>query len=124
MKCFISIGFFFIILNLLAKEEINLYSARQEVLMRPLIKMFESDTNIKVNIIAAKANQLINRIEQEGELTKADVLLTTDVGRLNIAKEKNIFQQISSTKLNNLIPSNLRDENNYWFDEISTDEKL
>lgn len=116
MKYYLSIGcFFFLIINLLAKEEINLYSARQEVLMRPLINMFENDTNIKVNIIAAKANQLINRIEQEGEFTKADVLLTTDVGRLNIAKEKKIFQQIYSTKLNNLIPSNLRDETNQWF---------
>ena len=54
----------------LSKEQLNLYSARQEVLMRPLVKIFEEDTNIKVNIISAKANQLINRIEQEGSLPK------------------------------------------------------
>ena len=98
-----------------SKEELNLYSARQEVLMRPLIKLFEDEYKIKVNIVSAKANQLINRIVQEGEYTNADILLTTDVGRLHIAKEKNIFQKIDSTTLTNLVPSNYRDKDNYWF---------
>ena len=115
MRYIFLIFFLFFSTSLFSKEELNLYSARQEVLMRPLIDMFEKDTKIKVNIIAAKANQLINRIEQEGDYTKADVLLTTDVGRLNIAKEKNIFQQIDSNKLNRLIPGNYRDKDNYWF---------
>jgi iron(III) transport system substrate-binding protein len=98
-----------------SKEQLNLYSARQEVLMRPLIKLFEEETNIKVNIVSAKANQLINRIVQEGDFTNADILLTTDVGRLHIAKEKNIFQKVDNTTLNNLVPSNYRDKGNYWF---------
>ena len=75
----------------------------------------EDEYKIKVNIVSAKANQLINRIVQEGEYTNADILLTTDVGRLHIAKEKNIFQKINSTTLTNLVPSNYRDKDNYWF---------
>ena len=98
-----------------SKEELNLYSARQEVLMRPLIKLFEDEYKIKVNIVSAKANQLINRIVQEGDYTNADILLTTDVGRLHIAKEKNIFQKIDNPTLINLVPSNYRDKDNYWF---------
>ena len=98
-----------------SKEELNIYSGRQEVLMRPLISLFEDEYKIKINIVSAKANQLINRIIQEGEQTNADILLTTDVGRLHIAKEKNIFQEINSTILTNLIPKNFRDEDNYWF---------
>ena len=43
--------------------------------MRPLIKLFEDEYKIKVNIVSAKANQLINRIVQEGEYTNADILL-------------------------------------------------
>ena len=107
--------FFIFIAQGFSKEELNLYSARQEVLMRPLIKLFEDQYKIKVNIVSAKANQLINRIVQEGEYTAADILLTTDVGRLHIAKEKNIFQKIDSTNLTNLIPNNYRDKDNYWF---------
>ena len=64
--------------------------------MKPLIRLFEKKNNIKVNIVSAKANQLINRIVQEGEYTNADILLTTDVGRLHIAKEKNILAGASA----------------------------
>ena len=136
MKYFIFISLlYFSLLNIYSKDELNVYSARQEVLMKPLIELFEKNNNIKINIIAAKANQLINRIEQEGNFSKADILLTTDVGRLHIAKEKNILQPVKSTKLNNLIPKNLRDTDDYWFglslrarilvynkDKISTNE--
>ena len=116
MKYFIFISLlYFSLLNIYSKDELNVYSARQEVLMKPLIELFEKNNNIKINIIAAKANQLINRIEQEGNFSKADILLTTDVGRLHIAKEKNILQPVKSTKLNNLIPKNLRDTDDYWF---------
>ena len=94
---------------------LNLYSARQEVLLRPLIKLFEKKHNIKVNIIAAKADQLINRLEQEGQYTKADVLLTVDVARLINAKEKGLFKPIISSNLNSMIPKQFRDSENHWF---------
>ncbi len=111
----IIINLYFLLTCLNAKEEVNIYSARQEVLMRPLVELFENKTNINVNIVSAKANQLINRIIQEGDFTKADLLLTTDVGRLHIAKEKDLFQKIDSTTLNNLVPSNYKDRENFWF---------
>ena len=37
------------------------------------------------------------------------------VNLVHIAKEKNIFQKIDSITLTNLIPSNYRDKDNYWF---------
>ncbi len=116
MKLLLIITHLFIfIAESFSKEELNLYSARQEVLMRPLIKLFEDEYKIKVNIVSAKANQLINRIVQEGDYTNADILLTTDVGRLHVAKEKNILQKIDSATLTNLVPSNYRDKDNHWF---------
>ena len=102
-------------LNLSSQEHINLYSARQEVLLKPLIESFEIKTNIKVNVIAAKANQLINRIIQEGKYTRADMLLTTDVGRLYVAKKKNIFQKVNTPKIKKYIPNKFKDKDNQWF---------
>ena len=46
---------------------VNVYSARQEVLMRELINSFEQKENIKVNIIFSKANQL-NRAGQDNSV--------------------------------------------------------
>ena len=86
-------------LKIASSENLNLYSARQEVLMRDLINSFEKKTNIKVNIISAKANQLMEKIEMEGRYTKADILLTVDVSRLLEAKKKNLFKAVESNIL-------------------------
>ncbi|PPR26794.1 MAG: Iron uptake protein A1 [Alphaproteobacteria bacterium MarineAlpha9_Bin4] len=109
--------FFFLVIPFtdVYSENLNIYSARQEVLMRDLISSFEKIENIKVNLISAKANQLIQKIEVEGKYTKADLLLTTDIARLLIAKEKDLFKIIKSEKLKKNIPTQYRDKDNKWF---------
>lgn len=98
-----------------ASNEINLYSARKEALMQPLLDAFTKQTGITVNIISSKADALLTRIESEGINSPADVLLTTDAGRLHRAKAAGIFTPISSEVLNNNIPDNYRDQDNHWF---------
>ena len=96
-------------------EEVNVYSARKGYLLQPLIQAFEKDTGIKINIISGKAKALQKRIQQEGNNSKADILLTVDAGNLHSAKEANLLKKINSLKLNNLIPSYLRDKEGYWY---------
>ncbi len=96
-------------------NEVNIYSARQEILMRELINNFEKKEKIKVNIIFSKANQLIKKLEMEGKYTKADILLTVDVARLLKAKNNGLFKRIDSEILQKQIPSIYRDKDNHWF---------
>lgn len=96
-------------------DEVNIYSARKGYLLKPLLDAFESETRIKVNIITGKTKALQKRIEQEGKNTRADILLTVDAANLYKAKEKNLLKKIKSTKLNELVPVNLRDKEGYWY---------
>ncbi len=96
-------------------QEVNLYSARQEALMKPLLDAFTAQTGIKVNMISSKADALLTRIQSEGENSPADVLLTTDAGRLYRAKLANIFTQVDSVALTQEIPSQYRDPDGQWF---------
>ena len=96
-------------------KEVNIYSARKSYLMKPLLKAFEKNTGIKVNIISGKSKELQKRIEREGVNTRADVLLTVDAGNLYIAKSKDLLKKIYSKKLNILIPENIRDIDGYWY---------
>ena len=98
-----------------AVEEVNLYSARKEALMKPLLDAFTKETGVKVNLISSKADALLTRIESEGINSPADVLLTTDAGRLHRAKSAGIFAQVRSETLNAAIPSQYRDQQNQWF---------
>ena len=49
-------------------DEVNLYTARKEHLIRPLIDIFQNDTGIKVNILTAKTKVLIKKILDEGKI--------------------------------------------------------
>ncbi len=97
------------------KEVVNVYSARKEYLIRPLVKIFEKKHGIKVNIVSGKAKALQKRLELEGRNTFADVLLTVDAGNLYRAKIKNLTKSINSEKLNKLIPNDLRDIDGHWY---------
>ena len=99
----------------LIAAEVNVYSARKEALIKPLLDKFTEQTNIEVNLLTGKANALIKRLEAESNNTPADVLITVDVARLIRAKEMGLFQPIKSDVLLNTIPQHLRDINNEWF---------
>lgn len=101
--------------SLFAKNEVNIYSHRHYAVDKQLYKEFRKQTGIKVNVIKASSAELIKRIEKEGKHTKADVLLTTDVGMLELARSKGIFQSIDSLVLNETIPNYLKDKDNLWF---------
>ena len=101
--------------TLASAAEVNVYSARKEALILPLLQRFESETGIKVNLITAKADELLKRLESEGRSTPADVLITVDAGRLQRAKDAGVLQPLDNAVLQERVPQNLRDSENYWY---------
>ena len=96
-------------------NEVNVYSAREEQLIKPLLDAFSKDTGIKVNLVTGDDDPLLERLKREGENSPADVLITADAGRLHRAVENGSLQPIQSAKLNQAIPAHLRDAGNQWF---------
>lgn len=66
-------------------SEVNVYSARQDSLITPLLDRFSASTGIKVNLITGKADELLSRMKAEGPATPADVFVTVDAGRLHLS---------------------------------------
>ena len=100
---------------MLYANEVNVYSSRHYDSDKELYKMFEKQTGIKVNVIEAKDDALIKRLESEGAKSPADVFITVDAARIQRAMDKNLFQPIKSKLLEDTIPEKLRDKNNNWF---------
>ena len=98
-----------------SQDEIMIYSSRKEHLIQPVFEKFEKETGIQVKYLTDKAGALIQRLEREGGSSSADILITSDVGHLYLAKRQNLFQRFSSKKLNESIPSFLKDPDNHWF---------
>ena len=98
-----------------AEEVVNLYTSRHYESDSRLYALFEVQTGIKVNVTSAKGGALIEKIQQEGELTPGDVFITSDVGNLWRAESKDLFLPISSSILDNAISDNLRSPNGTWY---------
>jgi iron(III) transport system substrate-binding protein len=99
----------------LYSSEVNVYSHRHYDTDKQLFKKFQESTGIKVNVVTAKAEELVSKLVIEGANTPADLLITADIGNIYEAKEKGVLQSINSKILNGNIPSHLRDSDNEWF---------
>lgn len=95
-------------------EEVNVYSYRQPFLVEPMFDEFTKETGIKVNVKFAK-NGLAEKLQQEGEYSPADVILTNDISRLTELTDKNLVQKVDSEVLETNIPANYEDNDNEWF---------
>lgn len=101
--------------SLFASTEVNVYSHRHYDSDKQLFKQFEEKTGIKVNVVTAKAAELVSKLAIEGKNTPADVLITADIGNLYEAKSRDLLQSIDSKTLTENIPAHLRDSENKWF---------
>jgi iron(III) transport system substrate-binding protein len=98
-----------------ANGEVNIYSARQEVLIRPLLDAFTKASGVKVNVVSGGEDALIERLKAEGANSPADVLLTVDAGRLFRARDNGSLQPASSAALQMLVPPAYRDPAGFWY---------
>lgn len=96
-------------------KEINVYTHRHYESDQELFNAFEEKSGIKVNVINASADELIQKMEMEGAQSPADVLITVDAGRLHRAKTKGLLQPVVDATIDSILPTYLRDEDNNWF---------
>lgn len=116
-------------------DDITLYSHRHYAADEELFAKFTAETGVKVNVVRAGADELIERLKSEGTKTPADIFITADAARLHLAKTAGLLAPVASSVLDRRIPVNLRDPEDHWFgftmrarilayapDRVSTDE--
>ena len=95
-------------------NEVNLYSQRHYSVDMLQYENFTKLTGIKVNVIKANADELIERLKNEGENSPADLFVSVDAGKLQKGADLGLFQKINNSTIENNVSENLRDVNNYW----------
>ncbi len=94
---------------------LNLYSARHYNTDEALYGNFADLTGIKINRVDAEPDPLVQRLKAEGDKSPCDVLITTDAGRIERAREMGLLQSVNSAVLTKAVPAHLRDPDNSWF---------
>jgi iron(III) transport system substrate-binding protein len=95
-------------------EVVNVYSGRHYKVDEDLFREFTQQTGIVVNLVKANSDQLINRLQMEGDRSPADLIITADAGRLIQSRENGLLQPIHSDVVVKLVPIHFRDVDNYW----------
>ena len=95
--------------------EVNVYSSRHYDSDDALYDKFTEETGIAVNRIEGEADELIARLEAEGDNSPADVFITVDVGRMARAEEAGVLQPYQSEVIDNAVPAHLRHPDGLWF---------
>lgn len=94
---------------------LHIYSSRHYNTDEKLYTDFTRQTGIEIKRVDGKGDALIARLEQEKELSSADLFITVDSGRLWRAEQAGLFDNVQSDILNDAIPANLRHPDGQWF---------
>ncbi len=90
---------------------LNIYSARHYQTDEALYANFSKATGIKINRLDGKEEELVERIRNEASASPADLLITVDAARLEVADSLGLFQPVKSRLLDERIPAALRTPN-------------
>lgn len=87
-----------------SEKTVNVYSARNYDVDKELFNKFQEETGIKVNLVEGKSDELIERISREGNNSSADVFLTVGAENIDLLRQKNLIEEMSSDVVNKSIP--------------------
>ena len=96
------------------QDVVNVYSGRHYQADEELFREFTRQTGIRVNLVKADTDQLINRLEMEGTNSPADLFITADAGRMIHCMDKGLLQPMDMSQVAQWVPSNLRDSQGHW----------
>ncbi|MEL6359630.1 MAG: extracellular solute-binding protein [Pseudomonadota bacterium] len=94
--------------------QVNVYSGRHYESDSALFRQFTEETGIKVNLIEARGDALIERLAREGEASPADIFMTADAGVLWRAEQKDLFQPIEEESILTRVPEQFQHPEGLW----------
>jgi iron(III) transport system substrate-binding protein len=96
-------------------EELVVYSARNEQLIKPLFDAYTKKTGTHIKFLTGAEGPLLEKLKAEGPATPADLLITVDAGNLWLAAREGVLARTDSKILAANIPAHLRDAMGYWY---------
>ncbi|NDV11869.1 extracellular solute-binding protein [Crenobacter caeni] len=95
-------------------EELVVYGARGEQLVKPLFDAYQKETGDSVRYVMDKEGPLMERMKAEGANSPADILLTVDAGNLWQASQMGLLKPYKSKLIDANVPAHLRDPAHNW----------
>jgi len=96
-----------------AAQSLTIYSGRSKALVEPLIRKFEQEHGIRMNVRYGGSTQLAVALLEEGRRTPADVFWAQDAGALGAVHRNAMFETLPRELLSQL-PEQLHNSEGTW----------
>ncbi len=96
-----------------AAQSLTIYSGRSKALVEPLIRKFEEEHGIRMNVRYGGSTQLAVALLEEGRRTPADVFWAQDAGALGAVHRNGMFEPLPEELLS-LLPAQLHNSEGTW----------
>jgi iron(III) transport system substrate-binding protein len=100
-------------LSMPANDELVVYSGRSKALVEPMIREFEEQTGITVNVRYGGTTQLAVALMEEGDRSPADLFWAQDAGALGAVEKENLLAALPDELLGT-IPARFRNSSGTW----------
>ena len=97
-----------------AADEVVVYTARIDELIKPVFDAYTAKTGVPVKFITDKEAPLLARLKAEGANTPADMLITVDAGNLWQAEQEGVLKALKSDVIAKNIPAQYRSSTGSW----------
>lgn len=97
------------------KPVLHIYSARHYDSDQILYAAFENEAGVEVEVREAKADQLLETMKAEGDVSPADLIIASDAGALWRFQSAGLTQAVESNELNDLVAPEFREADGHWF---------
>jgi iron(III) transport system substrate-binding protein len=96
-------------------DALVVYNGRSHYGDEQVFEDFSEETGIDVELRGGTAPELFERLQNEGDDTPADVLVTTDLANLWRAEDAGLLQPVTSDELTEDVPPDLHDPEGHWW---------
>jgi iron(III) transport system substrate-binding protein len=90
-----------------------IYSGRDEALVDPIVRLFEEESGVNVDVRYGDSAELAAQLSEEGAASKADVFFAQDAGALGALESEGLFRELPSSVLDRVQPE-CRSSNGSW----------
>lgn len=76
------------------QQSLTVYTGRGQGLVEPLVKQFEAETGIKVNVRYGRDAEILAALQEEGNRSPADIFWANTAGALGAASERGLLVRL------------------------------
>ncbi|WP_299430784.1 iron ABC transporter substrate-binding protein [uncultured Meiothermus sp.] len=94
------------------QQSLTVYTGRGQGLVEPLVKQFEAETGIKVNVRYGRDAEILAALQEEGSRSPADIFWANTAGALGVASERGLFIRLGDSVTR--VPTNFVPASRQW----------